>query len=412
MRTFASQIATCPPLPRMKPSALFAAAIFFCTSLPLKAQSQESPRGAFWHTGFGRALLWADNLLNDWEHAGLDTAYVQVPRYDRQVYLGTYGYWQQYELEVPTQATPFPTHLNMHHLQSEIELGIDWRGLAIEIPIPISNPYSQSWGLAKTGSQWGARFRYKSTHKLSGTLEQPILESPTSGLAVDGSSATDVAPATYGGSVADGGSTNNLGSVSDISSSTSTPLQPDQCDLKTLYVEGYYGFNSRKFCLAAALYGDMIQRRSAGGFFLMGQYFQSRLGLNAPDSNRRDIFRNNKVSLGAGYGYNLSLLHGKLCFHASIIPMVSLLNNLTHKSYPVSNEHSSNLPSPYEAAVAPRHSALTFNAFARLGASAHLTDRFVLAFFFNYRTLFYSNSSDLTIRNRDFGTQLNFGYCF
>lgn len=144
----------------------------FTVSLDASAQEKRS----FWDHGFGKFLKSADEMLDRWQDEGVDTNYIRKPKLSRMVYLGYYGYYQQHDMtfpvlvndaDIPLDHQYMPPNLAEHKYmmadmgtyQSEFELGIDWRGIAIELPIPIRNRYSMSFGLAKNGSVWGARIR-------------------------------------------------------------------------------------------------------------------------------------------------------------------------------------------------------------------------------------------------------------
>jgi hypothetical protein len=155
-------------------------------SMFLSASAQE--KKSFWDHGVGKLLKSADDMLNRMQDAGVDTNYIRKQKYDRMVYLGYYGYFQQHDMtfpvliedtDIPLDMRYMPSNMdekkymmaNIHTYQTEVELGIDWRGISIELPIPIRNRYSMSFGLAKNGSVWGARIRYKSLRNMEGVLD-------------------------------------------------------------------------------------------------------------------------------------------------------------------------------------------------------------------------------------------------
>ena len=127
--------------------------------------------------GFKRAWKKFNEWLEKGQYEGIDTAYIQVPRLNRQIYLGGYAYWQSYRMDMPVHLEDVAEgynfngtyHQKAHSWQAEVDLGIDWKGLAVELPIPVRNKYSFSIGLAKNGSVWGARFRYKNLRRMDGT---------------------------------------------------------------------------------------------------------------------------------------------------------------------------------------------------------------------------------------------------
>ena len=327
------------------------------------------------------------------------------------VYLGYYGYFQQHDMtfpvsvdnaDIPWDVRYMPSNMSekkymmtdMHTYQSEVELGIDWRGIAIELPIPIRNRYSMSFGLAKNGSVWGARIRYKSLKNMEGVLDDSFNQAMTQW-------AHNVENQT------------NAPAVTEEST-----IPSGKMDLKIFYVEGYYVFNNKKFSLAAGAYGDMVQKRSAGSLFVMGNYYQSRFGANNLFNHERDIFRNWKLSFGPGYGYNWSINGGKVCIHMSVIPMISIWNHMVHKSQDFSAQQTeaerlrwSNYDNHYYDAVDNGRSRFVFNYFGRFAVS-YSFDRYLLNFLSNYRQYLYRNNADTKINNREADVQLNFGMRF
>lgn len=377
----------------------------FTVSLDASAQEKRS----FWDHGFGKFLKSADEMLDRWQDEGVDTNYIRKPKLSRMVYLGYYGYYQQHDMtfpvlvndaDIPLDHQYMPPNLAEHKYmmadmgtyQSEFELGIDWRGIAIELPIPIRNRYSMSFGLAKNGSVWGARIRYKSLKNMEGVLDDSYNQTMTQWMRnVEDRTAT---PAT----------------------TAESTIPEGKIDLKIFYVEGYYVFNNKRFSLAAGAYGDMVQKRSAGSLFVMANYYQSQFGANNLFNHDRDIFRNRKLSLGAGYGYNWAINGGKLCIHMSIIPMVSLWNQMVNKNEDYSqieDERQSwaNYDAHYYDAVDNGHSRFVFNYFGRLAVS-YSFDRYLINFLTNYRQYLYRNNADSRINNREADAQINFGMRF
>ena len=377
----------------------------FTVSLGASAQEKRS----FWDHGFGKFLKSADEMLDRWQDEGVDTNYIRKPKLSRMVYLGYYGYYQQHDMtfpvlvndaDIPLDHQYMPPNMAEHKYmmadmgtyQSEFELGIDWRGIAIELPIPIRNRYSMSFGLAKNGSVWGARIRYKSLKNMEGVLDDSYNQTMTQWVRnVEDRTAT---PAT----------------------TAESTIPEGKIDLKIFYVEGYYVFNNKRFSLAAGAYGDMVQKRSAGSLFVMANYYQSQFGANNLFNHDRDIFRNRKLSLGAGYGYNWAINGGKLCIHMSIIPMVSLWNQMVNKNEDYSqieDERQSwaNYDAHYYDAVDNGHSRFVFNYFGRLAVS-YSFDRFLINFLTNYRQYLYRNNADTRINNREADAQINFGMRF
>lgn len=369
----------------------------------LYASAQE--KRSFWDHGIGKFLKSADDMLDRWQEEGVDTNYIRKPKLSRMVYLGYYGYFQQHDMtfpvlvnnaDIPLDGQFMPPNMSekkymatdMHTYQTEFELGIDWRGISLELPIPIRNRYSMSFGLAKNGSVWGARIRYKSLKNMEGVLDDAFNQGMSQWKRNVDNQSNDPA----------------------VTSESTIPA--GKMDLKIFYVEGYYVFNHKRFSLAAGAYGDMVQKRSAGSLFVMGNYYQSTFGANTLFNHERDEFRNWKLSFGPGYGYNWSINEGKVCIHMSVIPMISIFNHLVHK-YDDSSERLrwSNYDNHYYDAVDNGKSRFVFNYFGRFAVS-YSFDRFLLNFLVNYRQYLYRNNADTEINNRDLDAQVNIGMRF
>jgi hypothetical protein len=369
----------------------------------LYASAQE--KRSFWDHGIGKFLKSADDMLDRWQEEGVDTNYIRKPKLSRMVYLGYYGYFQQHDMtfpvlvnnaDIPLDGQYMPPNMSekkymatdMHTYQTEFELGIDWRGISLELPIPIRNRYSMSFGLAKNGSVWGARIRYKSLKNMEGVLDDAFNQGMSQW------------------------KRNVDNQTNDPAVTSESTIPAGKMDLKIFYVEGYYVFNHKKFSLAAGAYGDMVQKRSAGSLFVMGNYYQSTFGANTLFNHERDEFRNWKLSFGPGYGYNWSINGGKVCIHMSVIPMISIFNHLVHK-YDDSSERLrwSNYDTHYYDAVDNGKSRFVFNYFGRFAVS-YSFDRFLLNFLVNYRQYLYRNNADTEINNRDLDAQVNIGMRF
>ena len=93
-------------------------------------------------------------------------------------------------------------------------------------------------------------------------------------------------------------------------------LPDDKLKVKTLNLNAFYVFNSRRFSYPAAFSQSYIQRRSAGSFLLAA----SGQGQNAKvDGEQMIKFKMTNIGLGAGYGYNFVPGKGWL-LHISALP--------------------------------------------------------------------------------------------
>ena len=93
--------------------------------------------------------------------------------------------------------------------------------------------------------------------------------------------------------------------------------------VKTLNLNAFYVFNSRRFSYPAAFTQSYIQRRSAGSFLLAA----SGMGQHATlDWDQEMQLKMTNISLGAGYGYNYVPSQGWL-LHISALPTFIVYSN-------------------------------------------------------------------------------------
>ena len=93
--------------------------------------------------------------------------------------------------------------------------------------------------------------------------------------------------------------------------------------VKTLNVNAFYVFNSRRFSYPAAFSQSYIQRRSAGSFLLAA----SGMGQHATlDGEHATKLKMTNIGLGAGYGYNYVPGRGWL-LHISALPTFIVYSN-------------------------------------------------------------------------------------
>lgn len=93
--------------------------------------------------------------------------------------------------------------------------------------------------------------------------------------------------------------------------------------MKTLNLNAFYVFNSRRFSYPAAFSQSYIQRRSAGSFLLAASGMGQRATL---DWEQEMKLKMTNVGLGAGYGYNYVPGRGWL-LHLSALPTFIVYSN-------------------------------------------------------------------------------------
>lgn len=108
-------------------------------------------------------------------------------------------------------------------------------------------------------------------------------------------------------------------------------VEAEGADLFMFLLDGYYAFNHRKFSYPAALSQSKIQKRSAGS--LLAGFSFSMLGVNLvdPSDGQTTSSVEGRLSLGVGYGYNWAFRGGKWLIHASLIPMLNLVDRDLYK---------------------------------------------------------------------------------
>ena len=92
---------------------------------------------------------------------------------------------------------------------------------------------------------------------------------------------------------------------------------------KTLNLNAFYVFNSRRFSYPAAFSQSYIQRRSAGSFLLAASGMGQRATI---DWNQEMQLKMTNISLGAGYGYNYVPSQDWL-LHISALPTFIVYSN-------------------------------------------------------------------------------------
>ena len=119
----------------------------------------------------------------------------------------------------------------------------------------------------------------------------------------------------------------------------STLNMPAPVWIRSVYINGYYVFNGRRYSQAAAYNQSVIQRRSAGSFLLGATWYQSSFDYS---DIRNFVFmilghgiyraKVHQANLGVGYGYNWVPLRG-LVVNVMAMPTVSLYNRVKAYKY-------------------------------------------------------------------------------
>ena len=300
---------------------------------------------------------------------------------------------------------------NLNTVKSSAQIGFDWHGLAISIPLPINNSFAKAYSIATNGSKFGFTVRYRTVDEPEGTVNNAFLQAceEVEGRVIELKERHDRGlPLTEN---------------HDPVFSQKSDVIPENWDLRTVYADAYYVFNNKRFSMPAARTGRLIQKRSAGSLFVMANFNQSRLHMYRMLNYTEEIFRHDQFSIGAGYGYNWAINNGKLLFSISVIPMFSLVNRESHSSwddpddvYMQTDPEEDDLWEAYDkhfydASTYGRDSRFTVNGFVRGGINYHI-GRSLLNLSCDYRQYMFRSCTGMEITNREIDLTLKYGYRF
>ena len=370
-----------------------------------------------------------DDIILKYKKTKVDPDYVDIPERDFMLTFKFREAFQTYDMEFPILIgemelpDPYPMVLpsntndnlfiqtNLNTVKSSAQIGFDWHGLAISIPLPINNSFAKAYSIATNGSKFGFTVRYRTVDEPEGTVNNAFLQAceEVEGRVIELKERHDRGlPLTEN---------------HDPVFSQKSDVIPENWDLRTVYADAYYVFNNKRFSMPAARTGRLIQKRSAGSLFVMANFNQSRLHMYRMLNYTEEIFRHDQFSIGAGYGYNWAINNGKLLFSISVIPMFSLVNRETHScwddpddAYMKTNPEDVDLWDAYDkhfydASTYGRDSRFTVNGFVRGGINYHI-GRSLLNLSCDYRQYMFRSCTGMEITNREIDLTLKYGYRF
>ena len=370
-----------------------------------------------------------DDIILKYKKTKVDPDYVDIPERDFMLTFKFREAFQTYDMEFPILIgemelpDPYPMVLpsntndnlfiqtNLNTVKSSAQIGFDWHGLAISIPLPINNSFAKAYSIATNGSKFGFTVRYRTVDEPEGTVNNAFLQAceEVEGRVIELKERHDRGlPLTEN---------------HDPVFSQKSDVIPENWDLRTVYADAYYVFNNKRFSMPAARTGRLIQKRSAGSLFVMANFNQSRLHMYRMLNYTEEIFRHDQFSIGAGYGYNWAINNGKLLFSISVIPMFSLVNRESHSSwddpddvYMQTDPDDDDLWEAYDkhfydAATYGRDSKFTVNGFVRGGINYHI-GRSLLNLSCDYRQYMFRSCTGMKVTNREIDLTLKYGYRF
>lgn len=404
----------------MRTKTLLTAFFIMFIGMMVYAQKEKT------HNNFIKKI--EDTILK-YKKTNVDPDYVDIPERDFMLTFKFREAFQTYDMEFPILIgemelpDPYPMVLpsntnenlfiqtNLNTVKSSAQIGFDWHGLAISIPLPINNSFAKAYSIATNGSKFGFTVRYRTVDEPEGTVNNAFLQAceEVEGRVIELKERHDRGlPLTEN---------------HDPVFSQKSDVIPENWDLRTVYADAYYVFNNKRFSMPAARTGRLIQKRSAGSLFVMANFNQSRLHMYKMLNYTEEIFRHDQFSIGAGYGYNWAINNGKLLFSISVIPMFSLVNRETHScwddpddAYMKTNPEDVDLWDAYDkhfydASTYGRDSRFTVNGFVRGGINYHI-GRSLLNLSCDYRQYMFRSCTGMKVTNREVDLTLKYGYRF
>lgn len=98
-------------------------------------------------------------------------------------------------------------------------------------------------------------------------------------------------------------------------------ISPGDIHQVSVYLDGFYAFNNRRFSYAAAFSQSYLQKQSAGSWLVGGSFMGTHLSFNSQSTSRmlHADLRFIHIGVGGGYGYNFVPGKGWL-IHVSALP--------------------------------------------------------------------------------------------
>ena len=250
----------------------------------------------------------AQKYLDDKAKAKVDSHYIEVPekpwriilRYNASVYDVDYSN----SAGNPAAGDGIDWELCFEPpLKSSIGVWAGYRGTGIAISKSLHRKKGTTFSFSTTGAKYGASIRLRSF---------------------------DIDEVTVTSTAYDNGNVVN----EKLKGQLYAPVS-----IASLYLNGYYVFNGRRYSQAAAYNQSVIQRHSAGSLLVGATWYMSAFDFS-DDKNSTMILLSHNVgrvklhqgNIGVGYGYNWVPLRG-LILNAMAMPTVSFYNRVKVYTY-------------------------------------------------------------------------------
>ncbi len=252
-----------------------------------------------------KLIQWVKDYMDYSTMKGIDSAYIEVPE-------------KEWTAELTT---------TVNHASLKLETDWNFGGLEGLLTAKTSNNAATSLGMAIAYRSYGIGY----SKILNGEGSIFSLSFSGSNYAINGSItnySSDTPSLTFRGKYGD-----------EVMDESSSEKINEPINVRTMFIDGYYIFNSKKFSYLAAYTPSLIQRRSAGSLMAGAMYFHARTNYES-STNTQMIFvmqgigkiKVDQASIGVGYTYNWVPMRG-LVINAMAMPMLTLYNRTKLYSY-------------------------------------------------------------------------------
>lgn len=283
-------------------------------SLNVAAQDQDSIASVSIQdstkTTFMDRIHQLQQFLDDKAKKKVDPRYIEVPEKPWRVILRYKANMVNvdYDNSIDFPATNEYSEWNLHFeppVATSIGFWAGYRGTGLSFSLPLTKNAGRYFSISSTGAKYGFNFRLRRFNTSSATL-----------------SATD-----YKDGIRNGDGYHDEQELA-------APVW-----IRSLYVNGYYVFNGRRYSQAAAYNQSVIQRRSAGSFLLGATWYQSSFDYSDISNflfmmvgHGVHRIKVHQANIGFGYGYNFVPFRG-LVINAMAMPTVSVYNRVKVYKY-------------------------------------------------------------------------------
>lgn len=283
-------------------------------SLNVAAQDQDSIASVSIQdstkTTFMDRIHQLQQFLDDKAKKKVDPRYIEVPEKPWRVILRYKANMVNvdYDNSIDFPATNEYSEWNLHFeppVATSIGFWAGYRGTGLSFSLPLTKNAGRYFSISSTGAKYGFNFRLRRFNTSSATL-----------------SATD-----YKDGIRDGDGYHDEQELA-------APVW-----ISSVYVNGYYVFNGRRYSQAAAYNQSVIQRRSAGSFLLGATWYQSSFDYSDISNflfmmvgHGVHRIKVHQANIGFGYGYNFVPFRG-LVINAMAMPTFSVYNRVKVYKY-------------------------------------------------------------------------------